>query len=140
MPLHILAILVVFGLAIIIGAVHFAGGSQAVSPLEAESAAKRFSLDYPDFKISETSVSKDGKTVLLFSNATPRIGLVVQMGNRSLTRLISRKTLKRVELKNDGLEISIRDFTLPKVQVSAEQIDDLHILENHLDQLIGETT
>ncbi|MEE9375199.1 MAG: hypothetical protein V3V04_02565, partial [Rhizobiaceae bacterium] len=81
-----------------------------------------------------------GKTVLLFSNATPRIGLVVQMGNRSLTRLISRKTLKRVELKNDGLEISIRDFTLPKVQVSAEQIDDLHILENHLDQLIGETT
>lgn len=137
MPLHILALLVVFGIIFIIGVVHYAGGSKQVPPLTSQNAASRFALDFPNFKTGETVVSADGKSVLLLSDHSKNAGLVVRMGNRSLTRLISSRNFKQITLVDDGLEILLRDFTLPKVQMMPKQVDDLHRIESHLDRLIG---
>ncbi|MEE9315099.1 MAG: hypothetical protein V3V02_10665 [Rhizobiaceae bacterium] len=137
MPLHILAILVVFGLAVIIGAVHFAGGSKLVPPLTSAIAIERFSIDFPNYQVSDSITAEDGKSVLLLSDKTKSAGLVVQMGNRALTRLITAKRLSEVSLDEEGLNITLRDFTLPNVTLKTRQADDIHRAEDYLDNLKG---
>ncbi len=137
MPLHVLAILVVFGLAAIIGVVHFSGGSKDVLPLSVASAMARFVIDFPEFKISDGIASEDGKCVLLLSENSDRAGLVVQMGCKSLTRLVSTETLSGIVLDDSGLEIALRDFTLPLVQLKSDQVDEIHRAEDYLDNLKG---
>ncbi len=137
MPLYILAVLVVFGLAVIIGAVHFSGGSKEVTPLTVATATARLATDFPDFNISDSVISKDGKSALLLSDHSDEAGLVVQMGNKSLTRLISNVTLSGIELKDTGLTILLYDFTLPQVHLNTTHTDDIHRAEDYLDNLKG---
>ena len=80
MPLHILALLVVFGLAAIIAAVHFSGGSRAIAPMTAEQARERFMQDHQTFDLAYCHVADDGRTALIFSSDPGQWSVVLQMG------------------------------------------------------------
>ena len=60
MPLHILALLVIVGLAAIISAIHFSGGSRAVAPMTAELAMQRFCEDHQMTRMTECVLAEDG--------------------------------------------------------------------------------
>lgn len=138
MPLHILAILVVVGLTVIIAAVHFSGGSRAIAPLTAEQAMQRFSQDHQTFDAAECFVADDGRTALVFANDKKQGGLVLQMGDKLVTRKLEPSVFSALVASQDGLHLSLRDFTLPGVSISMSQENERSAAAQRLRPLLGE--
>jgi hypothetical protein len=113
MPLEFLAVMVVAGLALVIGAVHVSGLSRQALVSEAEQARARFLVDFPDEATGEVVVSADGKAAFI---ALPggRTGLVHAIGDRFLTRILEPGMVRAVRREGDGgLTLMLEDFTLP---------------------------
>lgn len=116
MPLEYLAIMVVAGLALVIGAVHFSGLSRPAFIAGADQARARFLVDYPDEQPGDIVVSKDGKAAFI-ALAGGRTGLVHAIGDRFLTRILERRAVRSVQRGSDGvLTLRLDDFTLPAEQ------------------------
>ena len=138
MPLHILAILVVVGLAVIIAAVHFSGGSRAIAPMTAEQAKQRFMQDHQTFDLVDCHVADDGRTALVFSSDPRQGGVVLQMGDKLVTRRLDPALIASLVPSQKGLQLSLRDFTLPKVSIALSQENDRSVLADRLQRLTGE--
>ena len=117
MPLHILALLVIVGLAAIISAIHFSGGSRAVAPMTAEQAMQRFCEDHQMTHMTECILAEDGRSAIVFSDLAQEVGLVLQLGDKLVTRKLSADLLSQVDDSPDGLALKLNDFTLPTVLV-----------------------
>ncbi len=114
MPLEFLAIMVAFGLALVIGAVHFSGLSRPARLANAGQARARFLLDYPDETIGDIVLGKDGKAAFI-SLTGRRIGLVHAIGDRFVTRILERRVVRAIEHEGgEALVLKLDDFTLPK--------------------------
>lgn len=117
MPLHILALLVIVGLAAIISAIHFSGGSRAVAPMTADQAMMRFCQDHQMTRITNCVLADDGKSAIVTSDRAQEVGLVLQLGDKLVTRRLSADLLAAVDDTPEGLALKLKDFTLPTVLV-----------------------
>ena len=114
MPLEILAAMVVVGLSLVIGSVHFSGLSRPVRIDGAGTAVARFLVDFPDAQPGETIVSADGKDAFI-ALAQNRVGIVHAIGDRFLTRVLRAGMVTSVASPASGkLELRLADFTLPR--------------------------
>lgn len=139
MPLHILALLVVFGLAAIIAAVHFSGGSRNIPPMTAEQACERFMQDHQTFDLADCHVADDGRTALIFAKDRGQGGLVLQMGDRLVTRRLGPELLTSVTEIDNGLHLALQDFTLPRATIFLATQANRQALAQRLEPLTGGT-
>ncbi|MEO0327638.1 MAG: hypothetical protein AAF217_03475 [Pseudomonadota bacterium] len=114
MPLHILALLVIFGLAVVLLAVHIGGGTGAVRLLNDTSTKERFVLDFPNFIIEEILLSDDQTSALVFSLEREEVGLIQAIGQNHLTRMLDPGLLRKLEVTDKKLQLHLSDFTLRK--------------------------
>ena len=115
MPLTLLAVLVVAGLALAIGAVHFAGLSKPARLSHPAEAVAALLADYPDEKPEEPLVDADGLTAIM-PLGEGRVGLVRCMGSRMVTRILTARDVPDAPTHRDGLvELRLRDFTMPRL-------------------------
>lgn len=113
MPLPLLVVIVVVGIAAVVIAVHLTGGSR-VSVLRDEAAAReRFALDYPGIGVERVWLTADA-TAAVIETSDGRVGLVKALGGRFLTRLIGSADLAGPpRATGSRLALRLRDFTWP---------------------------
>lgn len=105
--------MVVLGLAVVIGAVHFTGASKPLRLTGQDEACAALRLDLPDEHPTECIVSEGGRSAFV-TLASGRIALVEAFGARSVTRVLDASMLRRIERRAEReLVVRLRDFTLP---------------------------
>lgn len=136
MSLPVLAMVVVVGLALIIGVVYLTGGSSSASLLTEQKARDWFNADLPNEVVVEVLLSDNEQSALLTLADPGKVGLIKTMGNMSVTRLVDGNSLKQITIVDDRLLLKLRDFTLRNVElkISDEQsrnkaIERLHNLK-----------
>lgn len=91
------------------------GGWQTLRLDDPQMAVKRFLEDYWDADIAETRLSDDGKAALLELRDDDRIGLVVAMGDKLVTRQLGQSDVRRVEMRKKGeayeLSVQLQEFS-----------------------------
>jgi hypothetical protein len=113
MPLEILAIMVVAGLALAIGAVHFSGVSRAAQLESRDQALARFAEDYPDAAPTGCIMTSDRRAAFLMLEPG-RVGMVAAFGAKFITRIVGEAELKKLDEDRPGqLVMRFRDFTYP---------------------------
>lgn len=86
MNLPILVLIVLAGIALVVAAVHFSGGSSMLRIDNAQQAIARFNADFPEDDIVHVWRAEDALTaVLLFKGGA---GLVRSIGDKLITRRI----------------------------------------------------
>jgi hypothetical protein len=132
MPLEILAVMVVAGLALVIGAVHFSGMSRPARIGDAEVARARFLVDYPGEQTGEIAVSDDGRAAFIALGGG-RTGLVHAIGARYVTRILQPQAVRAVNCDGSGgLALRLRDFTLPAEHAKFASASDAAKVSNWL--------
>lgn len=111
MALPLLAAIVIVGIAAVVLAVHFTGGSRKAQIASDDEARRIFRLDYPDVLTADVAVTKDGQSAFL---ALPGgdMGVVHVHGDGYLTRRFSRTDVGGAALKEPAtVWLRFRDFT-----------------------------
>ena len=116
MPLEILGLMVVVGLALVIGAVHLSGGSEKPKPMNERDVIHRFRVDFPAFAATRVVLVDAGNIAFLFAGSDNAIGLVEQMGRHRLTRLLDQRSLKGLEKEDSLVRMWFQDVTLPPLE------------------------
>jgi hypothetical protein len=111
MSLPILVIMVVVGIAAIVAAVHFNGGTRAAVLADADAARWRFAADYPGEIVHEVQMAADGRSAFLRLGGGGT-GLVHGIGAHQLTRTLGAGDILRVERAGpNGIALALADFT-----------------------------
>lgn len=113
MSLPVLVAMVAIGIALIIAAVHFTGGTKA-AVLESEAdARRRFADDFPDEQIEDVRLTQaKGSAFLRLRDG--RAGVVQAIGGRFLTRIVMPAELVKVSRPDPAtVSVRFRDFTWP---------------------------
>ncbi len=116
MSLPLLAMLVVFGVSLVVFVVHLSGSSTLCSFLSNEAVLRRFRIDYPGFESRSVILSEDKKTAILLSYDDSEAGLVTSIGAHSLTRLLNAQLIKSLQVNDGQVKLELNDMTLPKVE------------------------
>lgn len=114
MPLELLLILVIGGIAAIAGLLHLSGRSVPCALTEAE-ARLAWLRQYPDSDIAGVILSQDRHSALIQQqNNTAPLGLVWSFGADTVAR-----TLEHAELGawTHGLCLGLADFSAPKIRL-----------------------
>ncbi|MCV0396698.1 MAG: hypothetical protein K5872_23120 [Rhizobiaceae bacterium] len=137
MSLPVLVIIVTLGIAAIVAAVHFSGGSARRVFASKDEAAELFAIDHPDEIVRETWLTKDRSDAFL-ALSDGRVGIAHAVGAKALTRIPVARDIVSVELGHNGmLSILFRDFTWPGGTFEFDSIDDARSV---LERLPLETT
>lgn len=111
MSLPVLVVLVVFGIALSVAAVHFTGGSRTAMLAGADQALSRFAEDFPDEVAAKVQLTADARTAFL-DIGHGRIGIVHSVGDCFLTRIV---TAADVSVSNSDetntILVRLTDFT-----------------------------
>lgn len=133
MTLPVLALVVVVGLALIIGVVHFSGGSNTGPALTEKMVEDRFQEDLPNETVVSVLMSDDRKFALLNLKDSTKMGVVKSMGSMIVTRLLDANSLKKIAAEGNVLRLHMGDFTLRSVELV---IEDEHRRDQMLKQLL----
>lgn len=112
MPLHILLILVVGGIAGIALALHLLGLSKA-PPFTRETAHAAWLRAYPDDVIERIMLTANGRAARITTERGP--GILWQMGTDTCARLLTGDETLRIKAKSATLYLN--DYAAPKVQL-----------------------
>ena len=117
MSLPLLVVIVVAGIAAIVAAVHFTGGSAPVRLAGEAEAIAAFTRDYPDHVPREAILTASGDAALILLGEGA-LGLVSMFGSNSLTRLVGAGDLATAPvLSETRLSLRLRDVTLPHLDL-----------------------
>ncbi|WP_434059660.1 hypothetical protein [Mesorhizobium opportunistum] len=107
-----LVVLVVFGIALSVAAVHFTGGSRTAMLAGADQALSRFAEDFPDEVAAKVQLTADARTAFL-DIGRGRIGIVHGVGDCFLTRIVTAAADVSVSNSDETNTILMRlaDFT-----------------------------
>ncbi|RAZ89107.1 hypothetical protein DPM33_19270 [Mesorhizobium hawassense] len=110
MSLPVLVVLVVFGIALSVAAVHFTGGTTNATLAGTGQALARFAEDFPDEKPGSVRLTADNHAAFL-ELGPQRLGIVQSIGDCFLTRIVTPSDI--LALAREGNEVSVRlhDFT-----------------------------
>ncbi|TMM51573.1 hypothetical protein [Sulfitobacter sabulilitoris] len=112
MPLHILLILVIGGIAVIAGLLHLLGLSR-VTPLTRDSARRAWLRAYPDDPPADILLSDDRRAALIALDRGT--GLVWCFGADTVARVL---TAPRVTPHRRGLSLRFADDGAPRVTLT----------------------
>ncbi|WP_299744005.1 hypothetical protein [uncultured Tateyamaria sp.] len=112
MPLHILLILVVGGIAGIALVLHWLGLSK-VPPFTPETASAAWLRAHPDDVIEKTMITADGRAARITTERGP--GILWQMGADTCARLLTGNETLRINAKSTTLYLD--DYAAPKVRL-----------------------
>ena len=110
MSLPVLAVMVVFGIAAIVMAVHLTGGSRLARLADEAHARRRFAEDYPDEEVADVVLANDGAAAFLVLLGG-RLGVVQAIGGHFLTRIVLPGDIAVLKMESSGLTLRSRDFT-----------------------------
>jgi hypothetical protein len=112
MSLGVLVVLVTFGVLLVIGAVHFTGGSRQDEDRGTGEAIIEFARAYPGEPIRSVTMTKDGQASFL-RLADGKTGFLQAMGRHYVARLIMPGSVNVEPLEDrPGLRIDFKDSTL----------------------------
>ncbi|MDJ0613558.1 MAG: hypothetical protein QNJ29_07750 [Rhizobiaceae bacterium] len=123
MPLSILVPMILVGLPLVIGLVWWVNRGRSRAPLTACQAKDHFLNDFPNAVVDEILISDDGKNALLRLVDDNAIGMVHQMGQNHLTRLLDKSSVIGFETRSAGFEFRLNDFTLKSVSFENESLN-----------------
>ena len=115
MPLSVLVPLVVIGLIMVIGAVHFSGGSAKQLTLNSAVVIEQILNDDPDFKVGDVFITSDGVSAIVYTADNERVGLVHCMGQNHLVRFLNAEFIRDVKMNGDKIDLYVNDATLGRV-------------------------
>jgi hypothetical protein len=117
MSLPLLVVIVVAGIAAIVAAVHFSGGSKPARLAGEAEAIAAFTRDYPDHVPRGAILTASGDAALM-PLGEGAFGLVAMFGSHSLTRLVGTGDLATPPvLTETRLILRLRDVTLPRLDL-----------------------
>jgi hypothetical protein len=135
MSLSILAPLVVIGIAVIVLAVHWSGGSQPLRLCSGDEAIGHFRSEYPEIEIDEVVLCKDGTGAFMLLECG-QIGLVQPFGHRHVVRLLGPRDLRAVRREGkDSLVIHSGALAWPGGTFALQDAKQLAGLVAALDRL-----
>lgn len=133
----LLVIIVVIGIAAVVGSVHFSGGTITAKIENDKTALDRFADDFPEERVARTVLSADHQTAFLFLGSG-LIGIVHSIGDRYLTRLLTAGEIKSAErTQKQGVSIILRDVTWRGGEFEFQNADDANALFDALNQVRG---
>ncbi|ESY78732.1 hypothetical protein NKI77_04615 [Mesorhizobium opportunistum] len=111
MSLPVLVVLVVFGIALSVAAVHFTGGSRTAMLAGADQALSRFAEDFPDEVAAKVQLTADARTAFL-DIGRGRIGIVHSVGDCFLTRIVTASDVSVSDSdETNTILMRLADFT-----------------------------
>ncbi|RUV87066.1 hypothetical protein EOA75_25770 [Mesorhizobium sp. M1A.F.Ca.IN.022.07.1.1] len=110
MSLPVLVVLVVFGIALSVAAVHFTGGTTTATLAGAEHALARFAEDFSDEKPRAVRLTSDRQAAVLELDPQ-RCGIVQSIGDRFLTRIVTPRDVLALVRQGNVLSLRMDDFT-----------------------------
>lgn len=111
MPLHILAPMVVLGLALVIGAAWWSDRHKRHRALTVKDYQERFLIDFPNEQVLDCMVAAKGEGAVLRLHRRDRLGLVFTMGQNQSTRLLEPALVREIRLSTDRLDLVLNDFS-----------------------------
>lgn len=112
MPLELLLILVIGGIAAIAVLLHLTGRSNK-RVLSAAAARAAWQRQFPESRVSQLVVADNGHAALIRdAEASAPLGLVWSFGADTVARTLQDIDLART---NDGLRLSFADYSAPRV-------------------------
>ena len=112
MPLHILASLVVVGLALVIGAAWLQDRTRKPVQLDEEGFRERFLRDFPNEAIDTVLISSNNRNAIVELEDRSRLGLIFAMGKNHATRLLEAGMVRKILADDGGIHLELRDFSL----------------------------
>ncbi len=105
------------GVAMIVGLnlVLFGRAKPALGNLQKFGAL--IAADMPGFRAGSGIVGDDGATALVTDSTDGTIFLIKALGDRLVTRRLSRGVLRGVSANGSTLSLRLKDFTLPKARI-----------------------
>ncbi|MGX5801938.1 hypothetical protein ACWGS9_11905 [Bradyrhizobium sp. Arg314] len=110
MSLPVLVVLVVFGIALSVAAVHFTGGTTTATLATADQALARFAEDFPDEKPGVVRLTADNQAAFL-ELGPQRCGIVQSIGDCFLTRIVTPHDILALAREGDVVSLKLNDFT-----------------------------
>jgi hypothetical protein len=110
MSLPVLVVLVVFGIALSVAAVHFSGGTTTATLAGADQALARFAEDFPDERPGAVRLTADGHAAFL-DLGPARCGIVQSIGDCFLTRIVTPRDVLALTTEGNAVAVRIDDFT-----------------------------
>lgn len=124
MPFEILIPLIVAGLTLVAVFLRYLGLSREVVLGDLEQAEAVLLTDYPDAVVDKALLEETGKTAL-FKLVDGRIGLVVVMADRFVTRVLRKADIASVEITGTAsIALRLSDFTLPQVRCQCGETEE----------------
>ena len=119
-PLELLLVMVVLGVALVVGLTHVGGGSRG-RPLSEAEALACFQAEYPEAGLTKVVVDTKGGVALLWGDGPEpgvvrsgeKIGVVLAFGWGRVVRLLGPGDVRGVE----GTVVRLRDPGLPEFRV-----------------------
>ena len=121
MPLHILLVLVIGGIAGIGLALHLLGLTDAPS-LDEDSARAAWARAHPDDPVNRVSVTRDGRVARIWSAAGR--GIVWRMGADTCARRLTG--VEEAHARGSRVTLKLKDYTAPRVflRLTPEEQED----------------
>jgi len=110
MSLPVLVVLVVFGIALSVAAVHFTGGTTTATLADADQALARFAEDFPDEKPGTVRLTADDHAAFL-ELGPQRCGIVQSIGDCFLTRIVTPHDILALAREGNVVSLRLSDFT-----------------------------
>ncbi|BCM20091.1 hypothetical protein [Mesorhizobium sp. J8] len=110
MSLPVLVVLVVFGIALSVAAVHFTGGTTTARLAGADQALARFAEDFPDERPGTVRLTADNHAAFLDLGAQ-RCGIVQSIGDCFLTRIVTPHDILALAREGKAVSLRLNDFT-----------------------------
>jgi len=110
MSLPVLVVLVVFGIALSVAAVHFTGGTTTATLADADQALARFAEDFPDEKPGTVRLTADHHAAFL-ELGPQRCGIVQSIGDCFLTRIVTPHDILALAREGNVVSLRLSDFT-----------------------------
>ncbi|RUU01341.1 hypothetical protein EOD23_21650 [Mesorhizobium sp. USDA-HM6] len=110
MSLPVLVVLVVFGIALSVAAVHFTGGTTTATLAGVDQALARFADDFPDEEPGAVRLTSDRHAAFLELSAH-RCGIVQSIGDCFLTRIVTRRDVLALTREGNVVTLRLNDFT-----------------------------
>jgi hypothetical protein len=113
MSLGALIVVVAFAVMLVIGVVHYTGGSRAKAGPDHGEVIMEFARAYPGEAIRSVTMTKDGNASFL-RLADGKTGFLQAMGHHYVARMVMPETVTVQALEGKpGLRIEFHDSTLP---------------------------
>ena len=110
MSLPVLVVLVVFGIALSVAAVHFTGGTTTATLAGAEQALARFAEDFPDERPKTVWLTADRHSAFLDLDPR-RCAIVHSIGDCFLTRIVTPHDILALAREGNVVSLRLNDFT-----------------------------